>query len=82
VADSIDVGGGLREDEVTHVFAGIFNGDARPDPAEVCDWRWMSPEALFDARRNRPHEFTPWFGLVFDQLRRAGLLPSKRCDPT
>ena len=76
VSYSIDVGGGLREDELTHVFAGTFSGDVRPDPAEVCDWRWMSPEALDNARRNEPHEFTPWFGLVFDQLRRAGLIPS------
>jgi isopentenyl-diphosphate Delta-isomerase len=81
VSYSIDVGGGLREDEFNHVLAGVFNGEPRPDPAEVCDWRWLTPEALRAARRNLPHEFTPWFGVVLDQLRRSGLIPSTGCDP-
>lgn len=82
VSYSIDVGGGLREDEFNHVLVGRFTGAAQPDPAEVAEWRWMTPEALYTARRNQPHAFTPWFGVVFDQLRRSGLLPSTECDPT
>jgi isopentenyl-diphosphate delta-isomerase len=82
VSYSIDVGGGLREDEFNHVLAGVFNGEPRPDPAEVCEWRWLTPGALRAAWQDDPGAFTPWFGLVLDQLRRSGLLPSTECDPT
>jgi isopentenyl-diphosphate delta-isomerase len=68
VSYSVDVGGGLREDEFNHVFAGLFSGDANPDPAEVCDWRWVTTDDLGKARGEQPHAFTPWFGVVLDQL--------------
>ena len=70
VSYSIDVGGGLREDEFNHVFAGIYRGQARPDPEEVSDSRWMTPDALLRACATEPHAFTPWLGVVLDQLRR------------
>lgn len=69
VSYSVDVGGGLREDEFNHVFVGLFTGDATPDPAEVCAWRWMTPGTLGETLGGEPHEFTPWFGPVFDRLR-------------
>ena len=65
VAYSIDVGGGLREDEFNHVLVGRFSGNARPDPAEVSEWTWMAPGALHAARQAAPQTFTPWFGAVF-----------------
>jgi len=82
VSYSIDVGGGLREDEFNHVVAGQFTGDPRPDPAEVSEWRWVSPDVLRAEWEREPGAFTPWFGLVLDQLGRSGLIPSKGCDPT
>ena len=81
VSYSLDVGGGLREDEFNHVLAGRFSGTPRPDPAEVSEWRWMTVEAVCEGWRNTPHEFTPWFGLVLNRLRESGLIPSKGCDP-
>jgi isopentenyl-diphosphate delta-isomerase len=66
---SVDVGGGLREDEFNHVFVGLFTGDAKPDPAEVCAWRWMTPDTLGTPRGGEPHELTPWFGVVLDRVR-------------
>jgi isopentenyl-diphosphate delta-isomerase len=70
VSYSIDVGGGLREDEFNHVFAAIYRGQARPDPEEVSDSRWMTPDALLRACAAEPHAFTPWLGVVLDRLRR------------
>ena len=70
VSYSIGVSGGLWEREFNHVLAGVFNGDARPDATEVCEWHWMTPDALRAARQREPQAFTPWFGLVFDRLRR------------
>jgi isopentenyl-diphosphate delta-isomerase len=82
VSYSIDVGGGLREDEFNHVLAGLFTGDAQPDPAEVSEWRWMTPAALRTACEGDPGAFTPWFGVVLDRMRAwlagepAGLPPA------
>jgi len=70
VSYSLDVGGGLREDEFNHVFAGVFTGDAQPDPAEVSGWRWMAPGALRAVQQDDPGLLTPWFAMVFDRLQR------------
>jgi isopentenyl-diphosphate Delta-isomerase len=69
VSYSIDVGDGLREDEFNHVLFGSFSGEARPDPAEVSNWQWMTPAAVHAALRDTPHLFTPWFGVVLERLR-------------
>ena len=69
VSYSIDVGGGLREDEFNHVFVGLFTGDAKPDPSEVCAWRWIMPGTLGNTQAVELHELTPWFSVVFDRLR-------------
>jgi isopentenyl-diphosphate Delta-isomerase len=69
VSYSIDVGDGLREDEFNHVLFGTFNGDVRPDPAEVSGWQWMTAAAVHEALREAPRTFTPWFGVVLDRLR-------------
>lgn len=69
VSYSVDVGGGLRENEFNHVFVGLFSGDAKPDPAEVSAWRWATPDTLGETRVEQRLDFTPWFGVVFDRLR-------------
>jgi isopentenyl-diphosphate delta-isomerase len=69
VSYSIDVGGGMREDEFNHVLVGSFSGDARPDPSEVSGWRWMTPHAVQTALREVPAPFTPWFPVVLGRLR-------------
>jgi isopentenyl-diphosphate delta-isomerase len=68
VAYSIDVGGGLREDEFNHVLFGCFGGEPRPDPSEVSGWQWMTPAAVDAALRDTPCPFTPWFPVVLDRL--------------
>ena len=69
VAYSVDVGGGLREDEFNHVLLGVFTGTACPNPQEVCDAQWTTDEALQRAMDREPRAFTPWFGVVLNRLR-------------
>jgi isopentenyl-diphosphate delta-isomerase len=69
VSYSIEVGGGLREDEFNHVLFGLFSGEPRPDAAEVAGWQWLAPEALRRALRDDPASFTPWFGVVLARLQ-------------
>ena len=68
-----DLGGGLSEHEVDHVFVGRCETEPDPDPAEVMEWKWVR---LDDARadlRRRPQRYTAWFGLALDEIvaRRA-----------
>ena len=52
--------GELTEHEFDHVFAGRFDGDPRPDPAEVVEWRWMNLDALTRDLEARPERYTVW----------------------
>ncbi|MEX1023558.1 MAG: isopentenyl-diphosphate Delta-isomerase [Planctomycetota bacterium] len=41
-----EVGAGLVEHELDHVFVGRFDGDPRLDPGEADAWVWLEPAAL------------------------------------
>jgi len=56
-----DVPGGLIEDEVVHVFGGRFDGTPDPDPHEVADWCWKTPDELARDIDARPEVYTVWF---------------------
>jgi isopentenyl-diphosphate delta-isomerase len=56
-----DVSNGLIEDEITHVFAGRFDGEPRPDPREVSDWSWRQPDELARNIEQHPDRYTVWF---------------------
>jgi isopentenyl-diphosphate delta-isomerase len=51
----------LVEDEIVHVFGGIHDGPAAPDPAEVSAWQWLSLADIAADQRRRPEAYTPWF---------------------
>lgn len=59
-----EVGGGLVEHEYDHVFLATWEGDPTPDPAEVEEWRWISPAALEDEVARDAGAFTPWFRTI------------------
>lgn len=59
-----DVGAGLVEHELDHVFTAVFDGTPAPDPAEVSGWRWVAPDALAAELAAAPERFTPWFRLI------------------
>ncbi len=56
-----DVGGGLVEHELVHLFAGLYTGVVHPDAQEVEEHAWRP---LAEVRREAglaPHRFTVWF---------------------
>ncbi len=57
----------LVEHEVVEVFAGTFDGVPRPDPDEVADWCWISPDALRIDMRHNARRYTPWFCTYVDK---------------
>lgn len=66
-----DVGEGLLEHEIDHVFVGRHAGEPRPDPHEVAACRWMEPPAIDAELRARPDDFTAWFRPAWEALRSA-----------
>jgi isopentenyl-diphosphate delta-isomerase len=56
-----DVGKGLVEDEIVHLFNGYYNGKIRPDRSEVEEYGWFTPEFLLEDTLKRPEKYTYWF---------------------
>jgi isopentenyl-diphosphate delta-isomerase len=56
-----EVGDGLVEHELVHVFAGQWDGAVHPDPAEVEDYAWVDPPALRADIRDHPERYSVWF---------------------
>ncbi len=61
IAYHADLAGGMVENEVAHLFACRLGGRLDPDPAEVSDWRWISPIELTIELARTPGSFTAWF---------------------
>ena len=56
------VGAGMIEHEVVRLFLAEAPADMTlsPNPDEVCDTRWIAPDALHEALARQPERFTPW----------------------
>jgi len=52
---------GIRDYELQQSFHGIFDGEVRPDPGEVCAVYSVALSELIAAFAARPNDFTPWF---------------------
>jgi len=60
----IDVGEGLVEHEVDHVYHATFDGQPKANPAEVQDWKFVPlPDLLKDVAAY-PERDTYWFRLI------------------
>lgn len=65
----VEVGNNLTENEYDHVFFGRYEGEPKPNPEEVQDWRWMSlDDAEKDTRKN-PGKYAAWFRFVLREAK-------------
>ncbi|MER0243235.1 isopentenyl-diphosphate Delta-isomerase [Streptomyces sp. HSW2009] len=62
-----DPASGLVEQEYNHLFAGLIGTDLRPDPEEIADTAFVTPEELDKLRAERT--FSAWFMDVLDTAR-------------
>ncbi len=63
-----DPGTGLSEYEFDHVLVGTHDGDPKPDPAEVSEWRWMEAGQLLREMAVHAERYTPWLPIVMNKL--------------
>jgi isopentenyl-diphosphate delta-isomerase len=68
-----DLGNGLIEHELDHVFVGTFGGAPRPNANEVQAWGWMALPSLIADCRERPEQYTAWLPLALAELEGRGL---------
>jgi len=57
------------EHELCSVYVGRIDSTPSPNPMEVSDWQWISPEALDHKIEAEPNTLTPWFKLEWQVLR-------------
>ena len=55
------VGDELVENEVVHLYHGLYVGEVRPDAQEVEGFIWTPRETLLSNIENRPEDYTYWF---------------------
>jgi len=59
--------GGMHEHELDHVFIGQTDAIPVPDPAEVSEWRRVSPQSLRSEMAADPSAFTVWFHILMQR---------------
>ncbi|MGC4130039.1 MAG: isopentenyl-diphosphate Delta-isomerase [Bergeyella sp.] len=64
-----DVGGGLWEHELDHVFTGMYEGDFKPETSEVSEVRYISMDDLNEEMENHPEHFTEWFKIILKEYK-------------
>jgi isopentenyl-diphosphate delta-isomerase len=57
----------LIEHEFDHVLVGQFDGEPHPDPAEVCEFQWLSLDRLRRALATTPESFTYWLKVALEK---------------
>jgi isopentenyl-diphosphate delta-isomerase len=58
----------LWEHEFDHTFRGTYDGEVRPNPDEVDDFRWIARETLLLDVKAHPEQYTAWFKIVLDRV--------------
>ncbi|MGI9527684.1 MAG: isopentenyl-diphosphate Delta-isomerase [Weeksellaceae bacterium] len=62
-----DVGQGLTEHELDHVFKGTYNQEPNINPEEVASYQWVNLEELKHDIVANPLKYTTWFRIIFNE---------------
>jgi len=57
------------EHEYDVVFEGIYNGEIKPNPGEVADYKWMEIDELLGDVKRDPKSYSPWFKIILEKLK-------------
>lgn len=64
-----DVGNGLWEHELDHVFIGVFEDDFNLNKDEVEEVRYISMQDLDREMIEHPEHFTEWFKIILEEYK-------------
>ena len=60
-----ELGNGLIEHELDHIYFVLTDENPHPAPAEVMGWRWIAEAALAQEAAEHPERFTAWFLMMW-----------------
>lgn len=60
-----EVGGGLTEHEYDHLFTGISDQLPVPNPDEVMEYRYATPDAILADMDRQPEKYSVWFRIIW-----------------
>jgi len=63
-----NVGQGLIEHELDHVFIGTSSKQPEINPEEVHDWKYLSMDIIRTEMDETPEKYTVWFRIAFDEV--------------
>ena len=70
-----EVGNGLIEHELVHVFAGLYCGPVAPDSAEADGYQWLTFDDLIAEIAHAPDRYSAWLRIYLEshggQIRAA-----------
>lgn len=69
-----DLGDGLYEHELDHVFFGKFSGVPNPNKEEVVNWKFVGIDELKQDLSKNPDKYTPWFKIIFAEALNREIL--------
>jgi isopentenyl-diphosphate delta-isomerase len=58
----------LVEYELDQVYIGHYEMDPVPNPAEVCDWKWIDIEFLKEDLEKSPDDYVYWLKAAFSEF--------------
>jgi isopentenyl-diphosphate Delta-isomerase len=61
---------GLTENEIDHVYTGVYDGAILPDNDEVKNFGFRSLPGIEQSLRDHPDEFTSWFIIAFPRIKK------------
>lgn len=64
-----NVGGGLWEHELDHVFVGTYDDEFKLNPNEVAEVRYISMAELDKEISRNPEHFTEWFKIILEEYK-------------
>lgn len=59
---------GIVENEVCPVYRATTTDAVHPNPDEVAEFEWVTPQSLHAAATAAPYAFSPWLGWQLEQL--------------
>ncbi len=60
---------GLIENEIDHVYTGIYEGEILPNQEEAMDHSYMSMAQLEESIEQFPEKFTVWLRIAFPRIK-------------
>ena len=75
-----ELGNGLVEHELDHLFVGRFAGDPSPDPDEVGEWKWVKWSDVRSAVHEDPAGFSAWLPMAIERLATQSIVRGAQDD--